>query len=60
MELTPEEKERKCAIQRFMEGEPAVDIYRDVDRSKKWFTKWLNRYQTGQTEWYKDLPLPTA
>ena len=56
MELTPEEQERKCAIQRFMEGEPAVDIYRDVDRSKKWFTKWLNRYQTGQTEWYKDLP----
>jgi transposase InsO family protein len=23
---------------------------------KKWFKKWLNRYQTGQKEWYKDLP----
>jgi len=56
MELTPEEQERKHVIQRFMEGEPAVDIYRDVNRSKKWFTKWLNRYHTGQTEWYKDLP----
>jgi hypothetical protein len=56
MELTPEEQERKCAIQRFIKGESAVDIYRDVDRSKTWFTKWLNRYQTGQTEWYKDLP----
>ena len=56
MELTPEEQERKRVIQRFMEGEPAVEIYRDVNRSKKWFTKWLNRYRTGQTEWYKDLP----
>jgi len=56
MELTPEEQERKRVIQRFMEGEPAVEIYRDVNRSKKWFTKWMNRYRTGQTEWYKDLP----
>lgn len=56
MELTPEEQERKRVIQRFMEGEPAVDIYRDLNRSKKWFTKWLNRYHTGQTGWYKVLP----
>jgi hypothetical protein len=39
MGLTPEEQEQKCSIQRFIEGEPAVDIYLDVDRSKKWFTK---------------------
>lgn len=56
MEQTPEEQERKRVIQRFMEGEPAVEIYRDVNRSKKWFTKWLNRYRTGQIGWYKDLP----
>ena len=56
MELTPEEQERKQSVQRFLEGERAVDIYRDVNRSKKWFKKWLNRYQTGQKEWYKDLP----
>ena len=56
MELRPEEQERKQAIQRFMEGEPPVDIYRHINRSKKWFKKWLKRYQTGQQEWYKDLP----
>lgn len=56
MELTPEEQERKQSIQRFLEGERAVDIYRDINRSKKWFKKWLNRYQAGQKEWYKDLP----
>jgi rRNA processing protein Krr1/Pno1 len=39
MELTPEEQERKQAIQRFMEGGPPVDIYRHINRSKKWFKK---------------------
>ncbi len=29
-----------------MEGEPAVDIYRDVDRSKKWFTKMVELNKT--------------
>jgi len=38
-----------------LEGERPVDIYRE-NRSKTWFKKWLNRYQTGQKEWYKDLP----
>jgi len=55
MELTSEEQERKQVIQRFLEGEPAVDIYRENNRSKTWFKKWLNRYQTGQKNWYKDL-----
>ena len=38
-----------------MEGERPVDIYRG-NRSKTWFKKWLNRYKTGKSEWYKDLP----
>lgn len=36
-------------------GRP-VDSYWDSKRSKTWFKKWLNRYQTGQKNWYKDLP----
>ncbi|MDP2798230.1 MAG: helix-turn-helix domain-containing protein, partial [Methanoregula sp.] len=55
MELTPEEQERKQVIQRFLEGGRVVDIYRENNRSKTWFKKWLNRYQTGQKNWYKDL-----
>ena len=56
MELTPEEQERKESIQCYMEGGHPVDIYRHINKSKKWFNKWLNRYQTGQKDWYTDLP----
>ena len=55
MDLKQEELERIHAIQRLMEEESEVEIYRSVNRSKKWFTKWKKRYHTGQEEWYKDL-----
>ncbi len=45
---------RKKAIQRFLQGEKPKTIYTDYKRSKKWFFKWLKRYQTGQEDWYKD------
>ena len=56
MEHTPEEEERIKAIQRYLEGEREVDIYRSLERSKGWFNKWLGRYKTGRKGWYKDLP----
>jgi hypothetical protein len=40
MDLTPEEQELKCVIQRFMEGEPADEIYLEDNISKKWSNKW--------------------
>ncbi len=55
MVLTPEEEERVQAVQRFLEGDCPIDIYRSINRSKKWFNKWINRYHTGNAEWYKDL-----
>ena len=45
---------RKTAIQRFVLGEKPKAIYTDLKRSKKWFFKWLQRYQTGEKDWYKD------
>ncbi|MBW2662523.1 MAG: hypothetical protein JRD93_11170 [Deltaproteobacteria bacterium] len=45
-----EEKIRKKAIQRYI----SETIYTDLKRSKKWFFKWLKRYQTGQDDWHKD------
>lgn len=45
---------RKTAIQRYLKGEKPKLIYTDLERSKKWFFKWLKRYQTGQDDWYKD------
>ena len=56
MEFTPEGEERINAIQRYLEGEKPVEIYRSTGRSKRWFNKWLSRYKTGREGWYKDLP----
>ena len=45
---------RKTAIQRYILGEKPKAIYSNLKRSKKWFFKWLHRYQTGDKDWYKD------
>ena len=56
MEHTVEEEERINAIQRHLEGERPVDIYRSIGLSKHWFYKWLGRYRVGHKRWYKDQP----
>lgn len=56
MEYTPEEEERIKAIQRHLEGEEPIDVYRSIGRSKRWFNKWFDRYKMGRNGWYKDLP----
>jgi len=48
-----EQKLRKKAIKRFLQGESPKTICTDLERSKNWFFKWLKRYQTGEPEWYK-------
>ena len=45
---------RKKAIHRYVQGEKPKAIYTDLKRSKKWFFKWLQRYQKGEKDWYKD------
>lgn len=49
-----EQKVRKDAIQRFLKGESPKAIYTDLNRSKNWFFKWLNRYKSGEPKWYED------
>lgn len=49
-----EEDLRKEAVQRFLSNEKPTDICRDLNRSRRWFYKWLNRYKTGKPDWYKD------
>jgi len=49
-----EENKRRKAVQRHLNGESPKSIYTDLNRSKKWFFKWLKRYQTGEQDWYKD------
>lgn len=45
---------RKTAIHRYLKEENPKAIYTDLKRSKKWFFKWLKRYQTGDKDWHKD------
>ena len=49
-----EEEIRKKAIIRYLNGESPKAIYTGFKRSKKWFFKWLKRYQTGKADWYKE------
>ena len=52
-----EEELREEAIRRHViGGEGPKTIYTEINRSKKWFFKWLKRYQTGEKDWYKDRP----
>ena len=45
---------RRTAIKRYLGGEKPKSIYSDINRSKKWFFKWLRRYKSGNPEWYQD------
>jgi transposase-like protein len=49
-----EQELRKKAIKRYWKGESPKSIYTDLKRSKEWFFKWLKRYQSGDSEWFKD------
>ena len=49
-----EESLRKMAIQQYLQGRSPVSIYHEMGRSKKWFFKWLQRYQSHNPEWYRD------
>lgn len=50
-----EEEIRKTAITRYLvQGESPKDIYTSLHRTKPWLFKWLERYQSGNAEWYKD------
>ena len=51
-----EETLRKIAVEQYLQGKDPIAIYSELGRSKPWFFKWLHRYQSGDTEWYKDKP----
>lgn len=49
-----EEDIRKEAIAWYLKGVQPKAIYDKLQRSKKWFFKWLKRYKSGASEWYKE------
>jgi len=45
------------AVKCFLAGErPSSKIYRSLNKNKQWFYFWLNRYQPGHRNWYRDMP----
>ena len=49
-----EEQLRQTAIERFQNGESPKQIYTSLNRSKKWFFKWLKRFRSGNPDWFKE------
>ena len=50
-----EEELRQTAISRHIQGgELPKDVYTSLNRSKKWFFKWLTRYRSGSPDWFKE------
>jgi putative transposase len=50
-----EEELRKAAMRRYiLSGERPKQIYSSLRRSRKWFFKWLKRYETKGLDWNKD------
>ena len=45
---------RRMAIEQYLQGKEPVSIYRELGRTKPWFFKWLDRYQSGDKEWFED------
>ena len=48
-----EEQERVDAVNLYIMGDKPADICRNTNRSKKWLFKWVNRFKTGDEEWYR-------
>lgn len=49
-----EQELRKTAVGRYLKGESPKSIYTDLKRSKNWFFKWVKRYKSGDSKWYRD------
>ena len=45
--MDTDEENRKVAVNRCVKGEKRIDICKDLNRSKGWFSKWFNRYKIG-------------
>jgi len=46
---------RKQAVSRYEDGESPKAIYQSLGKSKRWFFKWLKRYDYGGGNWLDNL-----
>lgn len=53
--MKDEEILRQQAIELHIQGKSIVDISDTLGKSRQWVHKWLNRYKSGDNEWYLSL-----
>jgi len=51
-----EEEIRKEAVVRYLNGETPQAICTELKRTKPWLFKWVQRFRSGDLDWYKDKP----
>jgi hypothetical protein len=49
-----QDRDRQRAIRRYLSGESPANIYGSLGYSHRWFFKWLQRYQPGDEEWFRE------
>lgn len=47
-----QERARRRAVERYLSGENPKSIYTSLGYSHRWFFKWIERYQEGDSEWF--------
>ena len=45
---------RKLCVQLSVEGKNVTQIHRELNRTRDWVYKWLERSRSGQSDWYLD------
>jgi len=50
-----EEQLRIEAITRYLKGKAPHSIYKDLNRCKSWFFKWVKRFHQRNHQWYREL-----
>jgi len=48
--MNNEEQEEVDVVNRYIIGDKPANIYKDINKSKKWIFKWINRFKISDKE----------
>jgi len=51
------EEDRKEAVRRYLSGESVTSISRNIERSRTWLYKWLDRYNQRMATGIRTVPV---
>jgi len=46
---------RKQAVELYLQGTSVIEISDKLGKTRQWVYKWLNRYKTGEVDWFNSL-----